>query len=146
MIYRRYGTASWPQSGVSTHQRSAAMFSCVKRRLLPAILSKPCVNTTKRFELRVSCLCARNWKTIWAGARAKVREFESREYRPGLHISFIRLHQNTGDTSAYCIAYSGYTSKLSSLTFARAPVVRATLRYENSYVPGTVLVLVPYSY
>ena len=45
-----------------------------------------------------------------SGARAKVREFESKrisDFRPGLHTSLIRLHQNIGDTSAYCIKYSG---------------------------------------
>lgn len=64
--------------------------------------------------------------TIYTGARAKVKEFESKriwDFRPGLHISFIRLHQNTGDTSTYCIACSRYSSKRSSFTFARAPVV-----------------------
>ena len=39
------------------------------------------------------------------GDRAKVREFESKRisnFRPRLHVSFIILHQNTGDTSANC--------------------------------------------
>ena len=36
---------------------------------------------------------------------SKRRELESKrmsDFRPCLHISFIRLHQNTGDTSANC--------------------------------------------
>jgi hypothetical protein len=64
------------------------------------------------------------------GARAKVREFESKrisDFRPRLRITFIRLHQNTGDTSAYCIAYSGFSSICSSFTFARASRVRSVL-------------------
>ena len=39
------------------------------------------------------------------GGRAKVRELESKrisDFRPRLHISFVRLHQTTGDTSANC--------------------------------------------
>ena len=38
-------------------------------------------------------------------AAAKVREFESKrnsDFRPRLHIHFIRLHQNTGGTSSNC--------------------------------------------
>ena len=39
------------------------------------------------------------------GTRAKVREFASKrisDFLPRLNISFIRLYQNTGDTSASC--------------------------------------------
>ena len=39
------------------------------------------------------------------GYRAKVRQLGSKrisDFRPRLHISFIILHQNTGDTSADC--------------------------------------------
>ena len=43
------------------------------------------------------CLCT--------GDRTKVRELESKrisDFRPCLHIGFIRLQQHTGDTSANC--------------------------------------------
>ena len=39
------------------------------------------------------------------GHRADVREFESKrisDFRPRLHISFVRPHRNTGDQSANC--------------------------------------------
>ena len=36
---------------------------------------------------------------------------------------FIRLHQNIGDTSAYCIAYSGFSSICGFLTYTREPVL-----------------------
>ena len=58
-----------------------------------------------------------------SGHRAKVREFESKrisDFCPRLHISFIRLHQNSGDTSADC-RNSG-PIRYDSLTFARSPV------------------------
>ena len=61
-------------------------------------------------------------RPICTGDRAKVRKFESKrisELRPRLHISFIRRHRNTGDTSANCRISSHYDS----LTFARSPIV-----------------------
>ena len=45
---------------------------------------------------------------INTGNRAKVREFDSKrisDFRPRLHISFVRLHQHTGDTSANCRSF-----------------------------------------
>ena len=53
---------------------------------------------------RLACRSILALKTS-TGDRAKVREFVSKrisDFRPRLRISFIRLRQNTGDTSANC--------------------------------------------
>ena len=48
---------------------------------------------------------------ICTGGRAKVREFESKrnsDFRPRLHISFIRRHQNSSDTTANCSMFEPF--------------------------------------